>query len=73
MRTRSIALPELALISATRGMLGLGIGFLVGPRLSADRRKLAGTVLVLIGAISTLPLALRVFGRRATNSHSRTG
>lgn len=63
MRQRAVFVPELALIGATRGMLGLGIGLLVANRLAKDRRKLVGTVLVLVGALSTIPLAMRVFRR----------
>ena len=63
MKERSIALPQLALIGATRGMLGVGIGLLVAPRLDKDHRKLVGTILAAIGALSTIPLAIRVFRR----------
>lgn len=63
MRQRAVFVPEFALIGATRGMLGLGIGLLVANRLAKDRRKLVGTVLVLVGALSTIPLAMRVFRR----------
>jgi hypothetical protein len=64
MRKHAIYLPELVLIGATRGMLGAGIGLLLANRLKKDRRRMVGTVLVAIGALSTIPLALRVFGRK---------
>ncbi|MBV8759875.1 MAG: hypothetical protein JO257_21475 [Deltaproteobacteria bacterium] len=60
MRDRRLSLPELFLIAATRGMLGLGAGLLLAEHLDRDRRKLVGGVLVGIGALSTIPLALRV-------------
>ncbi len=64
MRKALLTLPELALIAGTRGMLGAGIGLLVAPRLNQDRRKAAGWTLLLVGAISTIPLALQVLSKR---------
>lgn len=63
MQRRNIALPELALIGATRGMLGVGIGLLVAPRIDKEHRTIAGIVLAAIGALSTIPLAFRVLRR----------
>ena len=64
MRTTEIRLPELALVAATRGMLGAGIGLLLSGRLSDERRKGAGWALVAVGALTTLPLLMLVFGNR---------
>jgi len=58
-----VTFPELAAIAGTRGLLGAGIGLLAAGRLSDDRRRIVGRVLVTIGAISTIPLAFRVFRR----------
>jgi len=58
-----VTVPELALIAGTRGMLGAGIGLLVANRLSEDQRRIAGRVLLAIGAMTTIPLALQVFRR----------
>jgi hypothetical protein len=55
--------PELFLIAATRGMLGVGIGLLIAGRMTDDHRRLVGKLLFGIGAASTIPLALEVFGR----------
>jgi uncharacterized membrane protein YfcA len=63
MRQRSIYLPELVLIGATRGMLGAGIGMLLADRIGQNHRKIIGGVLLIAGALSTIPLALRVFRR----------
>ena len=65
MRSALLTLPEIALIAGTRGMLGAGIGLLLAPRLKDDRRKAAGWTLLLVGVLSTIPLAMQVFGRRA--------
>jgi len=59
-----ITVPQLALIAATRGMLGAGIGLLAAGRLRDDRRRLVGKILLGVGAASTIPLAMRVFRSR---------
>ena len=63
MRKTVVTLPELGLIAATRGMLGAGLGLLFGDRLPESQRKAVGWTLFLVGAFSTIPLALEVFGR----------
>lgn len=65
MQERRVSLPELFLVAATRGMLGLGAGLLLADHVGRDRRKLVGGVLVAVGALSTIPLAMRVLGRRS--------
>ena len=60
--TRTVNLPTLMLVAATRGMLGAGIGMLVADRLG-DRRLRIGRTLLAIGALSTIPLLLHVFRR----------
>ena len=56
-----LTLPELALIAGTRGMLGAGLGLLLADRLSQGQRKAVGWTLVLVGALTTVPLAIEVF------------
>jgi hypothetical protein len=56
--------PELALIAATRGLLGVGIGLLAAGKLDDDQRRLVGRILVSLGAASTIPLAMQVLRRR---------
>ncbi len=60
MRETRITLPELGLLAATRGMLGAGIGMLLANRLSSQQRKAVGTTLLLVGIITTIPIALEV-------------
>jgi len=60
MRTTTVTLPELALVAPTRGMAGAGAALLV-----AEKRKTLGWTLFLIGVLSTIPLALQVFGKRS--------
>ena len=63
MPKRMVTTPELALIAGTRGMLGAGIGLLLASRFSSDTRRAVGRTLVLIGLLTTIPLALEVFKR----------
>ena len=63
MRTTTLTFPELILIAATRGMLGAGIALLLAKRLSDRQRETAGVVLTLIGALTTVPLAIEAFGK----------
>ena len=65
MRETSLSLPDLALIGGTRVALGLGVGLLIARRLSESARKGVGAALLAVGAISTIPLALKIIdGRR---------
>ena len=64
MRETRITIPDLALIGATRAMMGLGIGLLIAGRLGRQRRRAVGATLLAIGALSTIPLAFEVLGKR---------
>lgn len=59
-----LALPEIALIAGTRGMLGAGAGLLLADKLNDDQRKAIGWTLLIIGAVSTIPLAIEVLSKR---------
>jgi hypothetical protein len=59
-----LSLPEVALIAATRGMLGAGAGLLLANCLTEEKRKAVGWTLLVIGAVSTVPLAIDVFSKR---------
>ena len=64
MKTSKLTLPEIALIAGTRGMIGAGAGLLLADRLNDDQRKSIGCTLLIIGAISTIPLAIEVLSKR---------
>ena len=64
MKTAELTMAEIALIAATRRVLGAGLGLLLADRLNEDQRKAAGWAMFLIGAISTIPLVLDVFCKR---------
>jgi hypothetical protein len=63
MKEKSVTMPELALIIGTRVAFGVGVGLLLGERLSPDMRKGAGRVLLAVGALSTIPLAMTVLAK----------
>jgi hypothetical protein len=59
-----ITLAELGLVGGTRAVLGLGLGLLLAGRLSDEQRRAVGWSLFLVGAVSTIPLAIDVLGKR---------
>jgi len=62
MKKRRLTVPEIFLIAGTRGMLGAGAGLLLAEKVKKKRRKIGGWSLLLIGAASTIPPAIRVLG-----------
>lgn len=62
LRRTELTIPELALLAGTRGMLGAGIGLLLSSKLGNDQRRAAGWALVAVGALTTIPLVMTVFG-----------
>jgi hypothetical protein len=74
MKETRLTLPELALIAGTRAAGGAGLGLLLSNRLSESQRRAIGWTLLLVGALSTVPLAWEVFGRsRASPPSEGTG
>jgi hypothetical protein len=61
MRELRTSLPFVALIAATRGLLGVGIGLLISERIGRRHRVEVGATLAAIGALSTVPLAIGMF------------
>jgi hypothetical protein len=64
MRETKLTIPQVALIGGTRGILGAGIALLLADKLDRHQRRAVGWTLFLIGAISTVPLAIEVLSRR---------
>jgi hypothetical protein len=64
MKKAELTLPEIALIAGTRGMIGAGAGLLLADKLNDDQRRTMGWTLLIIGAISTIPLAIEVLSKR---------
>jgi hypothetical protein len=59
----SISFPELGILAATRGMIGAGIGLLLANRMSREKRRAVGLPLFIVGALSTIPIAMHLFGK----------
>ena len=68
MRQQVVTFPELALIAGTRVALGIGIGLLLAHKLTDAERKAAGWALLLVGGLSTIPLAMEVLGKSPAGS-----
>jgi hypothetical protein len=58
---RTISLPQLWLLAATRGALGFGIGLLVSEKFSREQRQAIGKTLLLVGIATSIPLAIEIF------------
>ena len=61
---RTISVPELAVWTATRVALGVGIGMLIAGYMSDDARKSTGLALTCFGGLITVPLAVSIFHKR---------
>jgi hypothetical protein len=59
----NLSIPELALVAATRGMAGVGIGLLIADLLRSETRKAVGWTLLTVGVITTVPIAIEVFSQ----------
>jgi hypothetical protein len=64
MKKAEMTLPQIALIAGTRGMIGAGAGLLLADKLNNDQRRAIGWTLLIIGAMSTIPLAIDVLSKR---------
>lgn len=54
----TLTLPEIGLIALTRG--ALGVGLLLSNALEKNERRSAGLALVAVGALTTVPILLRL-------------
>jgi hypothetical protein len=64
MKERSLTLPDIMLIGGTRLALGAGIALLLAQKLNGDQRRGAGWALLAVGALTTIPLVIKVLGKR---------
>ena len=62
-KTITVSLPEAFAVAATRAVAGVGIGLLLANQLIAPERRKLGWALLAFGALSTIPLALRLVPR----------
>jgi hypothetical protein len=64
MKKVEVTLLEFALIIGTRAMDAAGVALLVADKLQKDSRKAIGWTLALVGAVTTIPLAISLFGKK---------
>jgi hypothetical protein len=64
MHSRTLKMPELMFIIATRAALAGGVALLLSGKLSKRQRKVIGTTLVAFGAITTIPAGMIMFRTR---------
>lgn len=64
MKEFRVVLPELGLIASTRAALGGGAALLMAERLNKEQRKAVGWTLLLVGVVTTIPLAMLLLGKR---------
>jgi hypothetical protein len=62
-KTRTLTMPDLAMIAGTRMALGAGLGLLVASKLGDGARRGAGWALVALGAVTTIPLVMKVLAK----------
>ena len=64
MKNLDLSLPRFGFVVATRAALGAGIGLLAANKLGSRGRRRLGTALLALGALTTIPAAIMVFGAR---------
>ena len=68
MQRHQFTTTEIATIAGTRIALGLGLGFLLSGKLNRDQRKAAGTVLLIVGAATTVSFVMALLNKSANLS-----
>ena len=63
MREVQVTLPELALLVGTRAALGAGLGLVLADCLPESQRKAVGWTLLVVGGVTTIPLAFEVLDK----------
>ncbi len=64
MRKAQLSLGTIGLIAGTRVMLGIGLGIMLAEKFNKRQRHAVGWTLFLVGAGTTVPLAMHVLCRR---------
>ncbi len=60
MKERLFTISEIMLIAGTRAALGVGVGLLMARMISDDARKGAGSALLAVGVLSTIPIVMGI-------------
>jgi len=61
---KTLTVPQIAIIAATRGALGFGAGLLLADKFRKTKRKALGWSLFVSGLVSTIPIAMHVFRKK---------
>jgi len=61
---KTLTVPEIAIIAATRGAIGFGAGLLLADKFRQAKRKALGWSLFLSGLASTIPIAMHLFKKK---------
>jgi hypothetical protein len=67
-RTVTMSYPELGLVAATRGALGVGLGLLLSNALSRNKRKAIGLPLFIGGVLSSIPIGMHIFHKKPSET-----
>ena len=62
MKTYAVTLPLIGLITGTRAIAAGGLALLLADKLDANQRKAVGWTLLGVGLLTTIPLAVMLFG-----------
>ncbi|HEV8137038.1 MAG TPA: hypothetical protein VGP85_20355 [Pyrinomonadaceae bacterium] len=67
-KLKTVTVPQIALIAATRGAIGFGAGLLLADKFRQSKRKALGWSLFLSGLASTIPIAIHLFKNKAADA-----
>ena len=64
----TMSYPELGLVAATRGALGVGLGLLLSNAMSRNKRKAIGIPLFIGGVLSSIPIGMHLFHKKTSET-----
>lgn len=67
-RPMTFTFPEVFVISATRALLGFGLGLLLAGKLGPRRRRRVGLPAFLVGALSSVPILIHLFRKSSATA-----
>ena len=67
-KLKTVTVPQIALIAATRGAIGFGAGLLLADKFRQSKRKALGWSLFLSGLASTIPIAMHLFRHKSADA-----
>jgi hypothetical protein len=70
MKTVTLRRVQVEMIAATRFMFGAGCALLMSRCITPEKRQVLGWTLTAIGAITSIPLILLVYGQEAKHANA---